>query len=89
MPPARQDVAPSRESPAAESQSRPVPREAAPELAEDDDELEPKSSGFVVFLKVILLLSLLTVAGLMVWSLIETNDPNPLPFLRERFGLPF
>ena len=37
--------------------------------------------------KVILLLLLLAVAGVMVWSLIETGNPNPLPMLQEKFGI--
>jgi hypothetical protein len=38
------------------------------------------------FLMLLLLLSV-GAAGLMGWSVIETKDPNPLPMLKEKFGI--
>jgi hypothetical protein len=69
--------------PAADSQSRPVAsREAEPVAT-----TEKKPSVAATVLKVILLLLLLAIAGVMVWSLIETGNPNPLPMLQERLGM--
>ncbi len=72
--------------PAADSQSKPIERSPVAAL---DDSIKPvpKPSALGTVLKVLLLLLLLGVAGVMVWSLIETSSPNPLPMLQEKFGI--
>lgn len=68
---------------ASDSQSRPILHEANPDAKPD----VRKSSVVGTLFKILLLLLLLSVAGVMVWSLIETGNPNPLPLLQEKFGI--
>jgi hypothetical protein len=71
--------------PAADSQSRPIAnQEAEPGPTKPEGK---KPSVVATVFKVLLLLLLLAVAGVMVWSLIETGNPNPLPMLQEKFGI--
>jgi hypothetical protein len=83
-------------TPATPSTPKPVPEEAtdaatdAPQVESTPpkDEQTGKKGGALrtVFL-MFLLLVLIGAAGLMGWSVIETQDPNPLPMLKDKFGI--
>jgi hypothetical protein len=83
-------------TPATPSTPKPVPDEATdattdiPPAVEDTpkDEQTGKRGGALrtVFLMFLLLL-LMGAAGLMGWSVIETQNPNPLPMLKDKFGI--
>ncbi|PRQ07948.1 MJ0042-type zinc finger domain-containing protein [Enhygromyxa salina] len=51
------------------------------------DAAKPKKSVLGAVLKVVLLLLLLLVGGLMTWSLIVNQDPDPRRLLQEQFGV--
>jgi DNA-directed RNA polymerase subunit RPC12/RpoP len=85
-------------TPATPSTTKPIPDETggedeateAPEV--DSKTPQPEQTGKkggalrTVFL-MLLLLVLMGAAGLMGWSVIETQDPNPLPMLKDKFGI--
>jgi DNA-directed RNA polymerase subunit RPC12/RpoP len=82
-------------SPAQPSMTRPTPDE--PELAdapavetkppEKVEQTPKKGSALRTAFLMLLLLVLIGAAGLMGWSVIETQDPNPLPMLKDKFGI--
>jgi DNA-directed RNA polymerase subunit RPC12/RpoP len=76
------------------STTKPTPDE--PELPaietkpEPPEKVEPtgkKGSALRTAFLMLLLLVLIGAAGLMGWSVIETQDPNPLPMLKDKFGI--
>jgi hypothetical protein len=84
-------------TPTTPSTTKPTPDEAGDEATEppaidsktpEKPEQTAKKGGALrtVFL-MFLLLVLMGAAGLMAWSVIETQDPNPLPMLKEKFGI--
>jgi DNA-directed RNA polymerase subunit RPC12/RpoP len=80
-------------TPATPSTTKPIPDETGDEAPEVDSKTpQPEQTGKkggalrTVFL-MLLLLVLMGAAGLMGWSVIETQDPNPLPMLKQKFGI--
>jgi predicted Zn finger-like uncharacterized protein len=79
-------------SPAPPSTTRPTPDEPEvpaiePKPPEQDEQTGTKGSGLRTALLMLMLLILMGAAGLMGWSVIETQDPNPLPMLKDKFGI--
>ncbi|KIG16926.1 hypothetical protein DB30_04088 [Enhygromyxa salina] len=80
-------------TPATQDSSAARPQ-ADPALAADlepsgpaQDPAKPKKSVLGGVVKVFLLLLLLLVGGLMTWSLIVNQDPDPRRLLQEQFGI--
>lgn len=81
-------------SPAQPSSTKPTPDELEPELPavepkppEKVEQTGKKGGGLKTAFLMLLLLILIGAAGLMGWSVIETQDPNPLPMLKNKFGI--
>lgn len=77
-------------SPSVESGKSKPARDDVPEV-DDKGKAKPdgkkKGSFLRTFFVSLFLLIVVAATGLIVWSVIETNDPNPLPMLRDKFGL--
>lgn len=82
-------------SPAPESTTKPTPDEPELPAVESVESKTPekveqtgkKGSALRTAFLMLLLLVLIGAAGLMGWSVIETQDPNPLPMLKDKFGI--
>lgn len=85
-------------SPATPSTTKPTPDAAEPTDAEDLPAIDTKppekveqppkkGSALRTAFLMLLLLVLIGAAALMGWSVIETQDPNPLPMLKDKFGI--
>lgn len=77
-------------SPSVESGKSKPARDDVPEV-DDKGKAKPdgkkKGSFLRTFFVSLFVLIVVAATGLIVWSVIETNDPNPLPMLRDKFGL--
>lgn len=82
-------------SPAPPSTTKPTPDETELPAVESVEHEPPekleqtgkKGGALRTAFLMLLLLILVGAAGLMGWSLIETKDPNPLPMLKDKFGI--
>jgi hypothetical protein len=88
-PPHSPSPTPSVTKPAPEEAITPpdVPIVPKPEEAETKETGKRKGGALRTVFLMLLLLILMGAAGLMGWSVIETQDPNPLPMLKEKFGI--
>ena len=70
-----------------ETPSKPTELEPKPKAQPEEIKPVPKPSVVGTIFKILVLLILLSAAGVMVWSLVETGNPNPLPLLQDKLGL--